>query len=99
MSNEVTVRAGIKPWFQSKIVRFSLAGVTVFLGSFVVSIGVTPEEMASVQNAYPKIAQAIQDFQRTKDYIGLFGALLSATIGIIRVWYTTALMPQSIPKE
>ena len=90
-----------KPWFKSKIVLFAAALALVaggnLLTGFLTGQGVTPEQLATLETFYPQIAGVVKQLQEGANVFSVVGTLMGVLIGIVRVWFSPSVMPQSLP--
>lgn len=92
----MAISATTKPWYQSKIVLIALAATFIFLGIYLNSQGVTQTQLDVLQQSYPDIAAAVEQYKADNNLFTLIGSLASAAIAIIRVWFTQKIIPQSL---
>ena len=85
-----------KPWYKSKIVLIALAATALFLGTYLKSQGITQTQLDVLEQSYPDIAAAVEQYQTDNNFFALIGTLASTTIAIIRVWFTQKIIQQSI---
>lgn len=88
-----------KPWYKSKIVLLGITAVLIFGGSllyrFLLGSGVTPEQLAAIEQQNPQITAAIQQIQTGENVWQALGVLFGSLVVIVRVWFTNKLIPQS----
>lgn len=83
-----------KKWYQSKITLLGIAASVLFISNFVTGWltgqGVSPEQFAILESAYPTIANAIKTLDSGASIITVLGAVINPLIVIWRVWFTNA---------
>ena len=87
-----------KKWYQSKIVLFALALVLVAGGNLLtgfLSVNITPEQLDAIRAAYPQAAEIIERLKNGESVLSMIGVIIGVIISVVRVWFTTALIPQS----
>lgn len=97
MANEVKT----KPWYQSKIFLFAAALVLVAgsnLGFNWISGEITPEQLDSIQDAYPAGVEIVERLKNGESILSLLGTIVGVVIAVSRVWFTNSLIPQSLKK-
>ena len=99
MEKFLTFQVPVKPFWRSKIVQFCAATFCFFIGVYLTQNQVSPEQLNAISTAYPEIKQALQDYQRTNNLFAFAGAVAPAVISVIRVWFTKAVMPESLRNE
>lgn len=90
-----------KKWYQSKIVLFALTLVLVAGGNLLtgfISVNITPEQLDAIRNAYPAAAEIIERLKNGESVLSLIGVIIGVIISVVRVWFTTSIIPQSLPK-
>lgn len=89
-----------KKWYQSKIVLISLATVGVFgfnlLASFLGKSGISPDQLAQINAAYPDIADKVNKLVNGFNLADLIGLGSALAVLISRLFFTTKLLPQSV---
>jgi len=90
-------KAPLKEWYKSKIVLFALAIIAIAIGTHLNANQVTPEQMRVLQTALPDIAEAVKKYQAENNLFSLIGSVTAAIIAVFRVWFTTSIIPQSLP--
>lgn len=92
MANTITEQK--KPFWKSKIVLFSAAGILVFGGNLLLGSlfrsGVTPEQISTLQQAYPQGIEIIERIQNGESITSLIGLIINVAILIFRGWFTDA---------
>jgi hypothetical protein len=82
-----------KPWYKSKIILLGAGIVGVFgstlVNNWLVGQGVTPEQIAALQEAQPDVVQSIRDIQDGGKLMAEIGVLFGAVIIVIRKWFTS----------
>jgi len=88
-----------KKWWQSKIVLLGLSAVFLFGGAFLYRFlgnqGVTATQLQVLQEKYPDIKLGIEQIQSGENLWQGLGVLFGAIVTIVRVFFTTKLIPQS----
>lgn len=90
-----------KPWYKSKIVLFAIALALVAgsnLGLNWISGQITPEQLAAIDAAYPAGVEIIERLKSGESILSLLGTIVGLVIAISRIWFTTAIIPQSLKK-
>ncbi len=81
-----------KPFWKSKIVLFSGAGILVFGGNLLLGglfrSGVTPDQIAALQQAYPQGVEIVERIQSGESITNLIGLIINVAILIFRGWFT-----------
>jgi len=95
--NAVSFQVNSKPFFRSKIVLIALAALAAFLSIFLSSSGITDTQMEILRTVYPDIAKLLQEYKTNANLFGLIGGLSYVVIAVMRIWFTTTIVPQSIP--
>lgn len=96
---EIKVPVPIKEWYKSKIVLAALAMVFIFLGMFLSRSGVTDTQLQVLQQVYPDIADAVKAYKVDNNLFAFIGALTGGLVAVFRVWFTTSVLPQSLPEK
>ena len=82
-----------KPFWKSKIVMFSAAGILVFGGSLLLSSlyrsGVTPDQISALQQAYPQGVEIVERLQHGESITNVIGLIINVAILIFRAWFTS----------
>lgn len=85
-----------KPWYQSKIIMLGAALVAAFgsnlLTGWLSSNGVTPEQMESLQLAYPDIVEGVEKMRSGENILSAIGMIGGAVIIVVRRWFTVKLL-------
>lgn len=89
-----------KPWYKSKI---TLAGIVLVLTAvtdaatgFLSGSGVTPEQIQTIQTAYPQAAEQIKDAVNGNDYFKAIAAVGGFLVSIWRVWFTNTVVENRV---
>lgn len=81
-----------KPFWKSKIVLFSGAAILVFgsnlLAGGLFRSGVTPEQIAALQQAYPAGEEIIEGIKAGENITNFLGLIINTLILIFRGWFT-----------
>lgn len=86
-------------WYQSKIVKMSLALIAGAMTFFGISYGVlNSEDLQRAQTVYPEIVRSVELMKAGQAVAGLL-ALGQALVVYFRVFSTTKIIPQSLPKS
>lgn len=82
-----------KPFWKSKIVLFAGALALVFGGNLLTGglfrSGVTPDQIAALEQAYPGAEDIFEGIQNGESITDLLGVIVSTLIIIFRGWFTT----------
>lgn len=85
-----------KPWYKSKIILMGAGMIAVFgstlLKNWLVGQGVTPEQMAVLEELKPDIVGNIENIQNGSNLLAEIGIIFGAVIIIVRKWFTTKLL-------
>jgi len=88
----MTVETQKKPFWKSKIVLFSGAAILVFGGNLLFGglfrSGVTPEQIAALEQAYPQGVEIVERIQGGESITNLLGLIINVLILIFRGWFT-----------
>lgn len=79
-----------KPIWTSKGVLLALGSLLVFGGNWLtsfLSVNITPEQMQSIQDAYPQVLDVIHRLQSGESLLTVLGIIFSIAFGIIRTWF------------
>lgn len=88
-----------KKWYQSKLVLFGLVLVFVYGSNLLLSwLGgnVTPEQIRAIEDTRPEIMDIVNRLKNGENVLSVIGSLAGVIIVIVRVWFTSALLPQSL---
>ena len=89
----MTVETQKKPFWKSKIVLFSGAGILVFGGNLLLGglfrSGVTPEQISALQQAYPQGVEIVERLQNGESITNLIALIINVFILIFRGWFTS----------
>lgn len=85
-----------KPWHKSKIILFSLGSILVFgsnlLSGWLTNQGVTPEQLAALQQAEGPVREAYESVQTGGNVISAIGSLFGIAIIVFRAWFTNTII-------
>ena len=97
-----TTQVETKKWYQSKIFWFGalllLTTGSNFFTGWMSGMGVTPEQFEVVNEASEEIQDVVGRIKNGEKVISALTALFGVVISVTRVWFTDALMPQSLNK-
>ena len=88
-----------KKWYQSKLVLFGLVLVFVYGSNLLLSwlgVNVTPEQIRAIEDTRPEIMDIVNRLKNGENVLSVIGSLAGVIIVIVRVWFTSALLPQSL---
>lgn len=93
-----------KKWYQSKLVALGGVLILVFgsnalFGWLTGPVEVTAEQIQAVEQVQPVVTDAFQRLLRGESILNLIGQLAGAVIIVVRVFFTSSLIPQSLPKK
>lgn len=91
-----------KKWYQSKIVLFGLVLVVVYGSNWLfgwLSGNVTPEQIKAIQDTQPDMLNIVDRLKNGESVLNVIGSIAGIIIVIVRVWFTSNLIPQSLKKE
>lgn len=81
-----------KPWYKSKIILAGLFAVALFgtqlLNNWITGQGVTPEQIAAIQEAQPEIANAIERVKAGESVLAVVGSLFGVAVMVLRAFFT-----------
>jgi len=80
-----------KPFFKSKIVLLALTMIAVFGGNLLfgfVSGEVTPDQLASVEQAYPQVVEIVERLKNGETLLSVIGSVAGVLFLIFRAWLT-----------
>ena len=81
-----------KPFYQSKIFLLGITLILVFGGNYLfgfVSSNVSPEQIESIQDAQPVVADIIERLKDGESILSVVGLIIGVLISIFRAWFTT----------
>lgn len=90
-----------KKWYESKLVLFGLALVLVYGTNFLygwLGSNVTPEELEVIQDTKPDVLDIINRLRNGESVLNVIGTAAGVIIVIVRTWFTSKLLPQSLKK-
>lgn len=81
-----------KPWYKSKItlagIVLAITALTDAVTGFLSGSGVTPEQIAVIEQAYPQAADQIKDAVAGNDYFKAITAVGGFFVTIWRIWFS-----------
>lgn len=85
-----------KAWYKSKIILLAGSLALVFgsslLGASLFRSGVTPDQIAAIQEAAPQAEEVFNRLQNGESVTNMIGAIVSVLIIIARKWFTTTTL-------
>lgn len=82
-----------KPWYKSKIILAGLLALALFgtqlLNKWATGQGVTAEQLAAIQMAYPDVADAIERVKSGENVLAVVGSLFGTFVVIFRAFFTS----------
>lgn len=85
-----------KPWYKSKLILLGATMIAVFgstlLNSWLVGQGVTPEQIAALEEVKPDVVESIKNIQGGGKLLSEIGVIFGAAVMVIRKWFTTKLL-------
>lgn len=85
-----------KPWYKSKItlagIVLAITALTDAVTGFLSGSGVTPEQIAVIEQAYPQAADQIRDAVAGNDYFKALSGIGGFLVAIWRIWFTQSVV-------
>lgn len=91
-----------KKWYQSKIVLFGIALALVYGSNFLTGwLGgnVSADQLDAIVDTKPQVLDIVNRLKNGESVLSLLGAIAGVLISVLRVWFTSNLIPQSLKKE
>lgn len=92
-----------KKWYQSKLVAIGGVLVLVFGSNALFNwltgaVNVSPAQIEAIEQVQPAVLDIIDRFKSKESIFNLIGVSAGVLITIIRVFFTSSLIPQSLRK-
>lgn len=91
-----------KKWYQSKIVLFGIVLTLVYGSNFItgwLSGNVSADQLDAIVDTKPQVLDIVNRLKNGESVLSLLGTIAGVLISVLRVWFTSNLIPQSLKKE